>query len=467
MTACTVSGQVVCGAACVDKNSDKQNCGGCGTTCESYQYCRSAKCSPTYEWTRVLPVSPLDAIYQVHGAAVTSTDDIIVQVDLSAGSSSTTLTFSNPQETNAQVTTMYQTVALGRVSSTNHLTYGQDLAYSFLGQSSGIQTTSVSPLVVTANDDIVVGGVDAVTNASGTVVASNVLVRLDSANSLNRKWAASYSNGATPNLILPRPPRGDYVTVGPSPDEFHGITGQVSRVLEAATTATNISSYLANAAALGADKTTLWLIGGNYGQAGLSGPVALNPWSPTTTNLTNGQSFIIGAKDDGSSFGPWLTTNSGTRPANLSRIVADPNGDLIVVAVGAGGGATGAITLNSHEIIGAQEAVTIFKVTAANGGVAWKVPVPFSAFVPIALAPDGAAIIVSPATSTYALTMFADADGTVPASFTGSGGAQVVASGPKSLYILGVVTGSADFNPGSKSDIQGNLPGIFITRFSY
>jgi len=63
--------------------------------------------------------------------------------------------------------------------------------------------------------------------------------------------------------------------------------------------------------------------------------------------------------------------------------------------------------------------------------------------------------------------MFADADGTIPAAFTGSGQAQAVVSGAQSLYVLGLVTGSADFNPGSKTDIQGNLPGIFITRFSY
>jgi hypothetical protein len=37
----------------------------------------------------------------------------------------------------------------------------------------------------------------------------------------------------------------------------------------------------------------------------------------------------------------------------------------------------------------------------------------------------------------------------------------------QSLDILGVVTGAADFNPGAKSDVQGNLPGIFITRFAY
>lgn len=467
MTACNVAGQTVCGTACVDKTSDKQNCGACGTMCEGYQYCRSSKCTPTYEWTRVLPVAPLDASSQIHGAAVTSAGDIVVQIDLDAGSQPATVTFSNALETNSQVTTMYQTVALGRLSSDNHLLYGQDLAYSFLGQTSGIQPTSVSPFVLTANDDVMVGGVDAVTNASGTIATSNVLVRLDSANSLNRKWAATYPNGWSARLIFPRPARGDYITAGASPDEFHGINGQVASVLEAATAATIITPYLDNAAVLGADQTTLWLVGGNAGQTGLAGPTQLNPWSSTTTNLTDGQSFIIGAKDDGSSFGPWLTTNGGTRPANLSRVVVDPNGNLIVVAVGAGGGASGAVTLNSKEIIGAQDSVTIFKVAAASGTVAWKVPVPSSAFVPVAVAPDGAAIIVSPATSTYSLTMFADADGTIPASFTGSGQAQAVASGPKSLYILGVVTGSADFNPGSKTDIQGNLPGIFVTRFSY
>jgi hypothetical protein len=214
--------------------------------------------------------------------------------------------------------------------------------------------------------------------------------------------------------------------------------------------------------AWGADKTTLWLIGGNEGSVGFSGPNALNPWSATTTTFTSGQSFIIGAKDDGSSFGPWLTTNSSTRPANLTRIVVDPNGDLIVVAGGVGD--TGAVTLNGQEILGAADSVTILKATAANGSVAWKVPVVSGAFVPVVVAPDG---VVSPATSTYSLTMFADADGTIPASFTGSGVAQMVASGAHRLYILGTVTGSADFNPGSKSDIEGNLPGIFITRFSY
>ena len=63
--------------------------------------------------------------------------------------------------------------------------------------------------------------------------------------------------------------------------------------------------------------------------------------------------------------------------------------------------------------------------------------------------------------------MYADADGSIPASFTGSGQAQAVVAGGNSLYVLGVVTGSADFNPGAKTDVQGNLPGIFITRFAY
>ena len=411
-----------------------------------------------------MPVNPLDAITGVHGAAVTSGGDIVVQIDLD--SKNATVTFSSPQETVTQVTTMYTTVAVGRISSTDQLVYGQDLAFSFLGQMGGVSIPSISPLVVTSNDDVVVGGQDAVTNGSGTLVTNNVLVRLDGTNPFNRKWAATYSSGVNAVSIFPRTPRGDYITLGSSPDPFNGISGQVARVLENATTATTITPYLANAAALGTDKTTLWLIGGNFGSSGLLGASQLNPWSSSTTNIASGQSFIIGAKDDGSSLGPWLTTNAGTRPANLSRIVVDPNGDPIVVALGVSG-ATGAVNLNGTEIIGAQDTVTIFKLTAATGNVAWKVPVPSSAFVPVAVAPDGAAIIVSPATSTYSLTMFADADGTIPAAFTGSGQAQAVVSGAQSLYVLGLVTGSADFNPGSKTDIQGNLPGIFITRFSY
>ena len=93
--------------------------------------------------------------------------------------------------------------------------------------------------------------------------------------------------------------------------------------------------------------------------------------------------------------------------------------------------------------------------------------VPSSGFVPVTVAPDGAVIIISPNTSTYSLTMYKNADGSVPVAFTGSGAAQAVAASATSLYVLGAVSGSADFNPGTKSDIQGTLPGIFVTRFSY
>jgi hypothetical protein len=219
--------------------------------------------------------------------------------------------------------------------------------------------------------------------------------------------------------------------------------------------------------ALALDKTTMWMVGGCYGQSALNGPTKLNPWSATTTDLTGGRSFIVGAKDDGTNIGPWLTTNAGTRPANLARIMVDANGDLIVVAGGGGRGDTGAVSLNGKEILAAADNAAVFKVAASNGNVAWKAAFPSNAFVPAAIAPDGAVILVAPNSSTYSLTMYRNTDGSVPVAFTGSGVAQAVVSGTKSLYVLGTVSGSADFNPGTKSDIQGTLPGIFVTRFSY
>jgi hypothetical protein len=64
--------------------------------------------------------------------------------------------------------------------------------------------------------------------------------------------------------------------------------------------------------------------------------------------------------------------------------------------------------------------------------------------------------------------MYADADGSIPASFIGQGSAQAIVAGGNSLYILGRVTGAINFNPGTKTtDVQGNPPGIFITRFAY
>jgi hypothetical protein len=325
----------------------------------------------------------------------------------------------------------------------------------------------VSAIALTSTDDVMVGGVDAVTNASGTLINSNVLLRLDSANFLTRKWGATYPVGASAVQIFPRTPRGDYITVGFVPDEFHGITGQVVQVLENATTATTLGQYIDQAAALGSDKTTLWMSGGVAGQTGLIGPTLLNPWSTTTTNLLAGQSFIIGARDNGTSVGPWFTTNAAARPASLFKILVDASGDLIVLAVGGGRGDTGAVSLNGREILSLQDGASVFKVAAATGTVVWKTGLTAAAFPLLAIAPDGATVAVSSQTSTYGLTMYSGADGTIPASFTGSGLAQAVVSGGNSLYVVGVVTGSADFNPGSRSDIQGNLPGVFVTRFSY
>jgi hypothetical protein len=454
----------VCPNACANLTNDKQNCGGCGIACEGYQYCRASKCTPTYAWTRVLPVTPLDAIPQVQSAAVGSTGDIFVQSTLFPGATPATVTFSNASETNNQATTMFTTSVLARYTAANVLQLGANLTFSFLGQSSGI--SSLSNIALTSTDDVMVGGVDIVTSASGVNTGTNVLTRLDSTLFLNRKWAASLPAGGGAVQIFPRTPRGDYVTTGFVPDEFHGITGQVDQVVENATLGTSLGSYIDQSAALGSDKTTLWLGGGNAGQVGVSGLLALNPWSPTTTNVAAGQSFIIGAKDNGTSFGPWLTTNASTRPAAFWKLAATATGDLIVLTGGGGRGDTGAVSLNGREILSLADTQAIFKLATSTGTVLWKTGIT-SSFPFITIAPDGATIAVGSQGATYSLNMLSDADGSIVASFTGSGTAQAIAAGVNSLYVLGVVTGAADFNPGAKTDIQGNLPGIFITRFSY
>jgi hypothetical protein len=87
----------------------------------------------------------------------------------------------------------------------------------------------------------------------------------------------------------------------------------------------------------------------------------------------------------------------------------------------------------------------------------------------IAVAPDGSTVAVTPQTATnYGFVTYADADGSIPGSFIGQGGADAIAVGGNSLYVLGRVRATTNFNPGTKAtDIQGNLPGIFITRFAY
>jgi hypothetical protein len=413
----------------------------------------------------VLPVTPLDALSQIHGAAVTSAGDIVVQVDLQAGATSATVTFNNATEASSQVSTTYSTCAMGRISPTNHLVWGTDVASSFMSGSTYNTAITFSQVAVLANDDLVVSGLDTITGASGATTSANVLSRVDGAAPYLRKWAISYTE--RPLTIFPRPSRGDYITIGAGPNDFFFNNSNVIRAFESTLTATTVTQNIYNTMALGLDKTTVWMVGGCYGQSSINAPTKLNPWSATTTDLTGGRSFIIGAKDDGTSIGPWLTTNAGTRPAGLWRIVVDANGDLIVLANEGGRGYTGAVSLNGKEILAAADSASVFKVAASNGNVVWKASLPSSGFVPVTVAPDGAVIIISPNTSTYSLTMYKNADGSVPVAFTGSGAAQAVAASATSLYVLGSVSGSADFNPGTKSDIQGTLPGIFVTRFSY
>ena len=55
---CSAASPDSCGATCVSLNTDRENCGRCGYSCESFQQCLSGICSPRYESTRVTPNVP-------------------------------------------------------------------------------------------------------------------------------------------------------------------------------------------------------------------------------------------------------------------------------------------------------------------------------------------------------------------------------------------------------------------------
>ena len=259
---------------------------------------------------------------------------------------------------------MYQTVVVGRdlVDEPPHVRTGSRRLFSRAVEP-GSYPNPVSTLALTANDDIMVGGVDAVTNASGTVVSTQVLARLDSANFLTGSGPRLMQAARSPTRFFPGRHAG---TTSPSVSlqPNRASMGLSASVVENATTATNITSYIDNAAALGADKTTLWLVGVN------TGPTQLNPWSATTTTLPGDNRSSSAPRMTAPRLAPGLTTHDPVNPAHSSKILVDPNGDLIVIAATAArGGATGPVSLNGKEILGAQDGTSIFKVAAGNGAV--------------------------------------------------------------------------------------------------
>src|SRR5262249_7056198 len=152
-----------------------------------------------------------------------------------------TLTFNNATESSSQVSTTYSTCAMGRISTTNHLVWGTDLAFSFMSGSTYNSAITFSQVAVVANDDLVVSGLDAITSPT-PVTTKNVLTRLDGTNPFTRKWAISYTE--RPSTIFPRPSRGDYITIGAGPNDFFFNNSNVIRAVESTLTATTVTQNI-------------------------------------------------------------------------------------------------------------------------------------------------------------------------------------------------------------------------------
>jgi hypothetical protein len=223
-------------------------------------------------------------------------------------------------------------------------------------------------------------------------------------------------------------------------------------------------NYMMGAAA-GADGATLW----SWGAYDDTVAAALNPWSSQTWQLTanNGQfvggdGYLFGARDDGSTTGPWFT--EGDYGVAMTLLV-DSGGDLVVTA-----GSDGLVTFNGGQAFLPGSGLVLAKIDKMNGHILWATPLSVSPNE-LVVAPGDRIVTISQAGSDapYVLTIYSGADGSILSSFSGAGlvANGTVACGNTEMYLAGAVTSPIDFNPGVATDTLGATPGMFVSRFSF
>ena len=467
-----------CSSSCTNLQTDKSNCGACGTSCQSYQFCAGGACLPQYVSTKVLPTQSLasGSSVQIQSAAVETNKtqgDLLVQLSLA----DSTVTMSAPTDTSiTQVSTStpsggsgYTAIGLARYTANGTLAWGRDLL-GVLGATSqrGVDSTTVSPFVLNSTGDVMVAYYwqDPPPTGPARQTSQMYLGRVNSDNA-NLMWAAVYSASALDvTTIVPRSAKSDYVTFG--------VNGEVWQVVE------NTSSESATATRLGVDNfsgalpdvngATTWLYGFGY-----AGTFALNPWSTQTWNITsnpNGgaDAFIIGVKDDGTSVGPWMSEGDW---GPQYRVAMDTAGDLLVAA-----SSSGYTTFN-----GGQDFITkstggnvLVKIDHTNGQIIWRTEL--TTFPTMLTAVAGNRVVtmqqqldsstLAPiATAPYQLDIYSTTDGTHLSSLSAGMMAQTIAAGTKDLFVLGTVSAASDFDPGTGVDSQGSAAGVYISRYSF
>jgi hypothetical protein len=351
-------------------------------------------------------------------------------------------------------------LVLARYSSSGVLQWARDMML-LLGNS----VTAIGTVALASSDDLAVvfNRYDPPPPPPGALTSQDLLGRIDGGNPAI-KWEGSYGPGVQrprPYDVIPRPARNDFITMGTGPDMFHGCCDQIIQMKETGT-ATVLGPMYSYGAMTGRDGATLWMYGAWSGSA-----LRFNPWSQMTWNVPANpfqfgtyDTFIIGAKDDGTSFGPWITQGD-EGPALLGFALATDGQPIFTMA------GTAPVRINGQELL-AGEGQVVAKLDATTGTVVWKTD--------IADRPGGIAITGDQGIATVALrsdspprlTLYDATNGHPRSSFIVPGSIYKIVAGPTDLFLVGTTTGAADFNPGAATDTQGAAtPGIFITRYSF
>lgn len=466
---CDVSGQQVCGTACTDTNTDKQNCGKCGTACEGYQYCTAGKCSPNYELTWVLPVTDQTSggwpTARVPAAAVAPNGDVVVEI-VPGGNS---VRFSPPT---GPFVGVYGSTGFARYSPSGVLNWGRD--FSPVVTSDGAD--NFSPMALASNGDILVTyykNDPPPPPGPARQTGSYRFGRLDG-NNPQVLWETAYAYSYTADRIIPRPAKGDFIAMRRS---GYADTDFVLRVVDGSTAPTTIAQSFSDGAALAPDGLTMWMWG-----SGTGSPAQLNPWSsntwtvqvnPSQVGMFSADVYIIGAREDGTSIGPWIT--EGDWQPEFS-VAVNAMGDLII-----GASAIGPVAINGGQpiIVGTafnHPLPALIKLNGTTGNIAWRTELP-SGFNKVVMAPGGRVVVLSSPLldSSYnvdfeapnTLGIYDESNGHLLTSFTTGKYVEQVAVGAKDIFLVGLVDAATDFNPGAATDTQGAAPGVFISRFSF
>jgi hypothetical protein len=453
----------MCSGKCVTTSTDKANCGACGTACESYQFCATSKCLPTYQSTRVQPLTSGSSGVTVVGGGVAKNKpqgDLVLDISGGVIVSAPNATFTDRLEAGGYV----------RYSAAGALVWSRT-SEQLVGKNDG----GGSPLALAANGDLVLG-YQRYVPATGPVAGTYdyVFARIGG-NSGNLVWEKAYFNYSSAgavvlNGIVPRSAKNDFI--GYQLAYTFQALGSVYQFVDAGSSGsgTKLSQSFIFEAAAGADGATLWYWGA---VDGWSSPVALNPWSTKTWTLTGnpfqfsgGDVYILGAKDDGTTIGPWFT--EGDYGA-LMHMVVDSAGDLIVVAR-----ASGYVTFNGGQDFfpDSSGGLMLAKISHTDGKVMWRSPLAPASLPPSLVLLPGDRVMTADVVNSdgsYTLGIYAGGTGAllsrIPVSAKQS--VQLVTAGTTDLFLVGSVSSSVDFNPGAAADNQGSTPGMFITRYSF